>query len=308
MKILSSLLSLFLFTLMLSCTSEPASKEEDGGKLKVVCTTGMLGDMVENLGGDLVEVEALMGAGVDPHLYKATPGDLKKLRAADVIIYNGWHLEGKMVEVLEKLESRKAVFAASEHLPSDILLQIGDDPNAIDPHVWFDVAMWEECATIVSAFLAEKDAEHKEAYQKNLAAYTDSLSNLNAWVEKEIGQIPEKQRVLITAHDAFSYFGKAYGIDVKGLQGISTVAEFGIKDVSDMVKFITDRGIKAVFVESSIPQKSLEAVVNGCAEKGHTVSIGGTLFSDAMGETGTPQGTYIGMVKSNVTTLVAALK
>lgn len=308
MKILSFLFSLFLFSLMLSCTSEPASEKEGSRKLKVVCTTGMLGDMVENLGGELVEVEALMGAGVDPHLYKATPGDLKRLREADVIIYNGWHLEGKMVEVLEKMESRKPVFAAAEQLPSEVLLQIGDDQNARDPHVWFDVAMWKECATIVSAFLVEQDVENKGAYQEQLAIYTDSLSSLNAWVEKEIAQIPEKQRVLITAHDAFSYFGKAYAIEVRGLQGISTVAEFGIRDVSDMVNFITDRGIKAVFVESSIPQKSLEAVVNGCAEKGHRVSIGGTLFSDAMGESETPEGTYIGMVRSNVNTIVKALK
>lgn len=308
MKIFSFLSYLFLFYIVVSCTSEPSSKEQDSNKLKVVCTTGMLGDMVENLGGDLIEVEALMGPGVDPHLYKATPGDLKKLREADAIIYNGWHLEGKMVEVLEKLEARKPVFAAAEKLSAEVLLQIGDDPDAIDPHVWFNVAMWQECATAISAFLVEQDSEHTSMYEKNLTTYTDSLASLNKWVKSEISQIPEKQRVLITAHDAFSYFGEAYDIEVRGLQGISTVAEFGIRDVSDMVNFITERGIKAVFVESSIPQKSLEAVVNGCAEKGHAVSIGGTLFSDAMGESGTPEGTYRGMVKSNVNTIVKALK
>ncbi|MEM8899835.1 MAG: zinc ABC transporter substrate-binding protein, partial [Bacteroidota bacterium] len=308
MKVVSFFSSVCLLFILVSCTSEPSSEEQDNNKLKVVCTTGMLGDMVENLGGDLIEVVSLMGPGVDPHLYKATPGDLKKLREADVIIYNGWHLEGKMVEVLEKLEARKPVFAAAERLPSDALIQIGGDTKAIDPHVWFNVSMWKECASNVSSFLVEQDAEHRRAYEENLRIFSDSLSSLNIWVEMEIEQIPEKQRVLITAHDAFSYFGEAYGIEVRGLQGISTVAEFGIRDVSDMVNFITERGIKAVFVESSIPQKALEAVVNGCAEKGHTVNIGGTLFSDAMGESGTPEGTYIGMVKSNVTTIVEALK
>ncbi|MEM9935733.1 MAG: zinc ABC transporter substrate-binding protein [Bacteroidota bacterium] len=299
------LFSVSLF--LMGCSSESDDQAEEG-KAMIVCTTGMLGDMLKTLGSDYVDVQTLMGPGVDPHLYKATPGDLKKLRSADFIIYNGWHLEGKMVEVLEKLATTKPVLAVAEQLPQQTLLQFGDDPEAIDPHVWFDVDMWQECGQHIASFLIENDPANATIYKERLVVMEDSLNLLDIWVSEEVGSIPEEQRVLITAHDAFSYFGQAYAIDVKGLQGISTVAEFGLRDVSDMVSFITERKIKAVFVESSIPKKSLEAVVRGCAEKGHTVAIGGTLYSDAMGEAGTPAGTYAGMVRANVNTIVEALK
>ncbi len=281
---------------------------EDSGKPKIVCTTGMIADAVSQVAGELATVTALMGPGVDPHLYKATQGDLRELTQADFIFYNGLHLEGKMGEVLEKLGRQKPVIAVGESLDESLLINSSAYASAFDPHIWFDVSLWARIVDHIGIVLAEADPGHGETYLRNASNYRNRLEALHLEVTDDIASIPERQRVLITAHDAFEYFGQAYGIEVRGLQGISTVSEYGLKDVTDMVNFIVDRGIKAVFVESSVPRKSLEAVVEGCARRGHTVSIGGTLFSDAMGEAGSPEGTYPGMVQHNVKTIVEALK
>lgn len=298
------LYSLLLITLFSSCTE--TEQKEKTGKLRIVTTTGMIKDAVQNITGNAAEVTALMGPGVDPHLYKATKGDLDKLSEADVIFYNGLHLEGKMTEILERLAKKKPVFAVTETIPSDRLRKLGE--NTYDPHIWFDVNLWKEAVTTITGKLKALDTQQAQVYEQNRINYSRELDSLHTWVKAGISSIPPSQRILITAHDAFGYFGDAYAIQVEGLQGISTVSEFGLSDISQLVNLIVQNNIKAVFVESSVPKKSIEAVVRGAKERGHEVKIGGTLYSDAMGEEGTPEGTYTGMVKSNVTTIVEGLK
>ncbi|MEM6264074.1 MAG: zinc ABC transporter substrate-binding protein [Bacteroidota bacterium] len=285
-------------------TSEASADQ----KLKVVATTGMIADAAKEIGGELVEVTGMMGPGVDPHLYKATRSDLTLLREADIIFYNGLHLEGKMAEVLEKLGRQKPVFAIAEKIPEADLLLVDGATNSHDPHIWFDVSLWAKAVQEIGDRLAELDPKHASAYQQQIESYLRELVALHQEVGEQLSTVPPEQRVLITAHDAFGYFGKAYGVEVRGLQGISTVAEFGLKDIKELVDFIVSKQIKAVFVESSIPTKSLEAVVEGCKRQGHGLRIGGTLYSDAMGAPDGPAGTYIGMVRENVRTISEALK
>ncbi len=300
---------LFFYLLgLFACEAPDTTANADGGKLQIVATTGMLADALKEIVGDQAEVIALMGPGVDPHLYKATQGDLKRLTDADAVFYNGLHLEGKMGEVLEKLARLKPVIAVADQLPEARLINSTDYASAHDPHIWFDVSLWSEVVGIIGVEMGRIDPSNASLYQSNAKAYQEKLSTLHQWVAAEIQKIPEKQRVLITAHDAFEYFGQAYGIEVRGLQGISTVSEFGLRDVSELVDFIASRGIKAVFVESSVPEKSLKAVVEGVTQRGHTTAIGGTLYSDAMGAEGTEAGTYPGMVRANVRTIVEALR
>jgi len=281
---------------------------ESDSKPNIVATTGMIADLVRNIGKDSVQITALMGPGVDPHLYKATQGDLGRLQAADVIFYNGLHLEGKMGEVFEKLEQIKTVVPVAEAVDSSKLLQDPVYQGNFDPHIWFDVALWASTMDRIVETLSKVDPESKAFYEANAAAYRQELQELHNWVAAEIQQIPAEKRTLITAHDAFNYFGEAYGIEVRGLQGISTLSEFGLKDRVDLVNFIVERGIKAVFVETSVSEKNIESIVEGTRQRGHDLVIGGNLYSDAMGEAGTPEGTYVGMVRANVRTIVEGLK
>ncbi len=289
-----------------ACTSaESTSADAD---LKIVATTGMIGNALSEIAGERAQVNALMGPGVDPHLYKATQGDLRQLSDADLIFYNGLHLEGKMGEVLEKLARLKPVIAVAEGLPESELINSTDYADAYDPHIWFDVQRWAQAVAYAGQELARVDTANADYYLTRTQQYLRRLDTLDRYVSEQIATIPAEQRVLITAHDAFAYFGDAYQIEVRGLQGISTVSEYGLRDISELVNFIVERGIKAVFVESSVPRKSLEAVVEGAARRGHSVEIGGTLYSDAMGAAGTAAGTYPGMVRSNVETIVTALR
>jgi manganese/zinc/iron transport system substrate-binding protein len=248
-----------------------------------------------------------MGSGVDPHLYKATQGDLRRLQSADLVLYNGLKLEGKLGEILEKLGNTKSVLAISEQVPDSLLL---DDPEYVgnpDPHIWFDVALWSKCIPSVQNALTSLDSSKASYFESRAKAYADSLTLLHQEVSTAIQQIPEEQRILITAHDAFHYFGRAYGMEVRGLQGISTLSEFGLRDRIDFVNFIVDRKIKAVFVETSVSKKNIRSIIEGCETMGHQVVIGGELFSDAMGEEGSAEGTYIGMVRHNVKQIVESL-
>jgi manganese/zinc/iron transport system substrate-binding protein len=297
-----------LFMLILFACAGKKETPVGNRKLKIVTTTGMIKDAVEHVVGDKAEVIALMGPGVDPHLYKATQGDLEKLTSADIIFYNGLHLEGKMGEVFEKLGRLKPVIAVAKDIPESRLRTIPGFDNVHDPHIWFDVNLWEEAVKTVTGFMVEYDSASTPLYKQNAAAYLHQMDSLHSSVKEQLKQIPAEQRVLITAHDAFGYFGDAYGIEVRGLQGISTVSEFGLKDVTDLVNFIITRKIKAIFVETSVSQKSINAVVEGCNQKGWNVKIGGSLYSDAMGAAGTPEGNYLGMVSANVNTIVTALK
>jgi manganese/zinc/iron transport system substrate-binding protein len=289
-----------------SCGGKDSAAKHD--KLVIVATTGMIKDAIEHVAGDHAEVIALMGPGVDPHLYKATQGDVEKLTNADIVFYNGLHLEGKMGEVLEKLGRAKPVIAVASNIPDSLLRAVPGFQGTHDPHIWFDVELWENAVRTVCKTLEKQDTANAAFYTSQRDAYIKELDSLHQAIKVKVAEIPQQQRVLITAHDAFGYFGDAYNIEVKGLQGISTMSEFGVKDVTDLVNFIISRKIKAIFVETSVSQKSIEAVVEGCREKGWDVKIGGSLFSDAMGNAGTPEGSYIGMVSANVKTITAALK
>lgn len=301
-------ISVFILTIIVLSSCNQQAKDRNGGKLRVVTTTGMIYDAVVNIAGDSVEAQALMGPGVDPHLYKATQGDLQRLTGADVVFYNGLHLEGKMGEVLEKLGRLKTVVAVAHEIPETKLRQTPLFAGNYDPHIWFDVSLWKEAVKAVGKTLIETDSTNAAFYQKNLDAYLKELDALHNWVIEEIANIPANHRILITAHDAFGYFGDAYSIEVKGLQGVSTQSEFGLKDIAELVNLIVERQIKAVFIETSVSDRAINAVVDGCRQRGHDVVIGGKLYSDAMGEFGTEEGTYTGMVKANVNTIVSSLK
>lgn len=316
---LSFLAFLFvLFTCFVACNGDKTAEKADNQantdkKIKIVATTSMLEDAVKNVVQDKADIQSLMGAGVDPHLYKATQSDLGKLSKADIIFYHGLYLEGKMEDILLKMAKNKTIVATANGIDKTKLLNLVEpDPenptHNYDPHIWFDVTLWMQTVEQITLTMMEKDAENATFYRKNAAAYLTKLEALHKKCQTQISSIPKKPRLMITSHDAFEYFGKAYDIEVKGLQGISTIAEYGLKDITNMVDLIIKRDVKAVFVESSVSSKSLEAVMAGCKKKGHDVKIAGTLFADAMGKKGTPQGTYIGMVEHNVKTVVEALK
>ena len=307
MKVFNYISLLFICLVFLGCGVQSKENPLDSG-IKIVTTTGMIADVVHNIVKDSANVIALMGSGVDPHLYKATQGDLKKLSEADLVFYNGLHLEGKMGEVLSKLGRTKSVVAVAEGLQQSRLRKVPEFDNNYDPHIWFDVQIWMEAVKYMRDQLKVAMPGSVAFLEENTDQYLQKLKELDSMVKARILEIPKESRVLITAHDAFGYFGNAYDIEVRGLQGISTLSEFGLKDVTDLVNFIADNKIKAVFVETSVSEKAIQAVVEGCRDKGHAVQIGGNLYSDAMGTTGTFEGTYVGMVTSNVNTIVSALK
>ncbi|UXP31754.1 zinc ABC transporter substrate-binding protein [Reichenbachiella agarivorans] len=300
---------LFSFLILIGLAScKPKANEKPTGIINIVTTTGMIYDAVINIGGEKVTAQALMGPGVDPHLYKATQGDLQKLREADIVFYNGLHLEGKMGEVFEKLARIKHVEAVSSIIPDSLLRESEAFQGTYDPHIWFDVKLWSRAVESVSSYLITYDEANASYYSNNAKRYLAQLDSLDQAVRSAIATIPKNQRVLITAHDAFGYFGDAYDIEVQGLQGISTLSEPGLKDITQLVNSISSSQIKAVFVETSVSKKAINAVVEGCREKGHEIVIGGNLYSDAMGPFGQFEGTYIGMVHTNVQTIVNALK
>lgn len=268
----------------------------------------MIQDAAAFISSDFAEAEALIGPGVDPHLYKASQGDLEKLTTADVVFYNGLHLEGKMSEVLEKLARLKPVIPVSRDIPDTLLREAPGFGGTHDPHIWFDVLLWKHAAATISKSLSNLYPEHSASIQLRANNYLKQLDSLDNLVQSDLSEIPESQRILITAHDAFGYFGAAYGIEVHGLQGISTLSEFGLRDVTNLVSFITEHKIKAIFTETSVSTKSIEAVVDGCRQRGWSVQIGGALFSDAMGAAGTPEGTYFGMVRANSKLIANSLK
>ena len=313
-KSILCLVSVFLMShFFMGCAEEPdASLVSDGSiePYKIVCTVGMITDIVVNLAGDYAEVEGIIGEGIDPHLYKPTRADVIKLSQADVVFYNGLLLEGKMTDILVGVASKgKLVKAVTEAIlvETDYLLEKDDGSAYTDPHVWMDVSGWLRAIPVVAETLAVYDPENAEAYHSKAAFYAEQLEALDAYAKEAMSTIPESQRVLVTAHDAFQYLGRAYGIEVRGIQGISTESEAGVRDLEDLVDFIVERQIPAVFVESSVADKNVRALVEGARARGHAVTIGGSLFSDAMGQAGTYEGTYIGMIDSNVTTITNAL-
>ncbi len=305
------IMSLFCVLICIPVIFSGCSSPDKGGTcdcLQIVATTGMITDLVSTIGGDRVSVVGLMGPGVDPHYYKATQGDLGHLSNADLIVYNGLFLEGKMEDIFIKMSRNKTVVAVSHVIDESSLRRPPEFKGHFDPHIWFDVGLWRQTISAVQTALSEAAPAHADSFQVRAQRYDRQLVDLNAWVSEKVASIPPERRVLVTAHDAFGYFGQAYGLEVLGLQGISTVAEYGVNDVRRLVDLISDRKIPAIFVESSVPERSINAVREGCLARGHEVMIGGTLYSDAMGEAGSGADTYIGMVRTNVTTIVEALR
>ena len=280
----------------------------ESSKVKITTTTNVITDLVENIGGDKVKVTGLMGPGVDPHLYRPSASDVKKLQDADVVFYNGLDLEGKMGDIFVKIgREGTSVWAVSENIPHESLLSL-DDTSSFDPHIWWNANLWQEAAKVVAAGLSEHDPANSETYQKNLDEYISNLKELHIESLDKINSIPEEQRVLVTAHDAFQYFGQTYGLEEMAIQGWSTSSEAGIREIQNLADVITEREIKAVFIETSISPATIEALKAAVQDQGHDVVIGGSLFSDAIGEKGTEEGTYVGAFSHNVKTIVEALK
>lgn len=296
------------FTLFSGCSQNGEKEANNSSNFLIVTTTSILEDVVKNIIADSAKITSIMGPGVDPHIYKASQGDLKKFNQADIVFYNGLHLEGKMGEILKKLGRTKPVIATAETIDVAQLMQSSDFLGFYDPHIWFDVKLFQQVVQHISNSLIEHLPDQEEYISRNTNAYMKKLDSLHAWTKAEIAQIPADQKILITSHDAFGYFGRAYDIEVKGLQGVSTLSEAGLRDISNLVKYIVDRNIKAVFLETSVSPKAIQAVVNGCRERNHQVVIGGKLFSDALDVPGNPASTYVGMIEHNVTTIVKALK
>jgi manganese/zinc/iron transport system substrate-binding protein len=274
--------------------------------IKVGTTVGMVADIVREVAKDRADVTNIIGAGVDPHVYNPTRGDVATLLKSDIIFYAGLLLEGQMANVLVKVARKIPVYAVSELLQTDYLIQ-DSATNHHDPHVWMDVNGWMKAVEVVADGLAAFDPPNRDEYLNNARRYRQQLQRLDDYARQAIASVPEKQRVLVTAHDAFNYMSRAYGIEVMGIQGLSTESEAGIKDINRIVDILVSRGIPAVFVESSVSDKNVKALIEGAAARGHQVTIGGELFSDAMGLPGTYEGTYIGMIDHNVTVIAKAL-
>ncbi|MXV39200.1 zinc ABC transporter solute-binding protein [Flavobacteriaceae bacterium Ap0902] len=300
-----SLIGALIFNLW-SCSNEAKVEHE---ALQIVCTTNIVADLVQNIGKDSIDVISLMGAGVDPHLYKASEGDVNRITNADVVFFNGLHLEGKMAEIFERLPSMgKASYAVSDGIPEENYISSENFSGNYDPHIWFSVDNWIYAAEYVSKKLIENDPDSQAYYEENLRSYKNKLEKTRKSIKDQISLLPKDNRILVTAHDAFSYFGKDFDFQVVGLQGISTASEAGTRDVLDMANFIVEKKIPAIFVESSVPKQTILALQSAVQSKGEDVKLGGTLYSDALGNSGTPEGTYIGMFQANVSTIVNALK
>lgn len=273
----------------------------------VVATTGMIGDVARRIGGDSVRVEVLMGPGVDPHLYQTTERDSRRLGSASLVLFNGLFLEGKMADVLERIGGDRPVLRVTSAIAEAELLQPDGAGGHPDPHVWNDVRLWAKTIDPIRDALAKVVPAKAATFTERATALHAEFTALDAWIERQVKRIPASQRVLVTAHDAFGYLGRRYGLEVRGLQGISTATEAGTRDLQDLASFIVARKLPAIFVESSVPKKAVRALCVACERYGHTVTIGGELFSDAMGAEGTAEGTYAGMMRHNVRTIVAAL-
>jgi len=299
--------SVFAAALLGASTAVLAASESEPEPLDTVVTVGMLADVVETVGGDCVAVTTMMGPGVDPHLYQASARDVHDLDAAELILYSGYSLEGQLGKVFERFSRIKPAQAVAEAGMDDAQLIRTQDAYGVDPHLWMDAGLWAQTVPIVADTLSAQRPSCRDAMHANAEAYALELEALDAWIEASIASIPEDQRILVTAHDAFGYFGRAYAIEVTGIQGLSTATETGVADIRRMADVVVARGVPAMFVESTINPRTVQAVIAAAEEQGLTISIGGQLYSDAMGDAGTASGTYIGMLYANTTHIVKAL-
>lgn len=290
-------------------TSSGGASDFTERKMNVVVTTNIIGDLVRQVAGDRVTLTTLMGPGVDPHLYRASEGDVQTMAEADLVLYNGLHLEGKMTDVFAQMNERSVPTSAlaADAVPDSLLIPSAEYASSYDPHVWFDVQLWRRVTQHVGDVLARRDTARAEAYRSSADAYAQRLDSLHQYVMRQAKRIPEDRRVLITSHDAFRYLGQAYDIEVRGLQGISTASEAGTQDVQTLADFVVTRRIPALFVESSVSPRGIEAVQAAVKAKGFQVQLGGTLYGDALGDRGTPTGTYIGALRHNIDTIVQGL-
>ena len=300
MKKSLTLLALNLLTLGFLSTTNAQS-------INAVATIGMIGDVVSTVGGDCVNVTTIMGPGVDPHLYKASASDVRTFQQADIIFYSGYHLEGQLAEVLENFAKRQPTIAVAEAGIDESLVKTVENSTATDPHVWMDVSLWANTIPVIAQELASLTPDCTDAINERANAYQTQLESLHAWIAQSIASIPDEQRILITAHDAFEYYGRAYGIEVDGIQGISTASEASLADIRDVANLVTDRKVPAIFVESSINPSTIEAVRQAVRDRGFEVEIGGQLYSDAMGQDGSVDGTYLGMLYKNTKTITESL-
>ncbi|MEM6757643.1 MAG: zinc ABC transporter substrate-binding protein [Planctomycetota bacterium] len=285
-----------------------AAPAATAAEYKVVGTVGMVTDVVQQVAGDRAEVVGLLGSGIDPHLYKPTRSDISQLMNADVIFYNGLLLEGKMTDALIRAAtSGKKVYAVTELLDEDTLLEPDEFDGLYDPHVWMDPSAWAMTVEVIRDKLTEFDPDGADTYAANAEVAIAQIQALDDYAERVLLSVPEAQRVLVTAHDAFNYFGRRFGYEVVGIQGLSTESEAGVQDIEKLVDLLVDRNIGAVFVESTVSQRNIRALIDGAAARGHTVVVGGELFSDAMGDDGTYEGTYVGMIDHNASTVANAL-
>ncbi|MGQ0637604.1 MAG: metal ABC transporter solute-binding protein, Zn/Mn family [Planctomycetaceae bacterium] len=301
---LSPAAALLACLLLAGCSVDSGASTGAGTskKLHVLATTGIIGDVAQIIGGDEAHIEALMGPGVDPHLYQPTARDQGRLRAAQLVLYNGLHLEGKMIEVFENLAQSLPVVAVTRDIPDGHLLSWQAAAGMHDPHVWFDVRLWKQVATTIAEALATADPDHAEKYNARRDAYLAELEQLDEYCRRRSAEVPSGQRVLITSHDAFHYFGRAYGFEVVGIQGISTETEAGLRAITDAVDLIRRRNIRAIFPETSVPRAAIERVARDSGAR-----LGAELYSDALGPADGPAGNYIGMIRENIDHIVGAL-
>lgn len=300
-----SVLTLTAAGLLALGLSAPRAMAED--RLTVITTTGMIADAARQVGGDLVEVTALMGPGVDPHAYRQTRSDIAAMTQADLVLWHGLYLEAQMEEFFGDLARTRTVVAVAEALPKDRLRANEDYADKFDPHVWMDPELWSLVVAEVQRALTEARPDAADTFAANAAAHQAQIARLAEYSRTALTGVPQEARILLTAHDAFGYFGQAYGFEVMGIQGISTESEAGLNRIAELVDLLVSRDVKAVFVESSVSDRNIRALIEGAAARGHEVGIGGELFSDAMGPDGTYEATWIGMIDHNVTTIAGAL-
>lgn len=289
-------------------TGTDTAGSREGEMIQVVSTTTMLTDLMEVIGGEQVEVQGLMGPGIDPHDYQATASDVTAMQEADIIVYNGLHLEGQMGEVLGQMEELgKTIFVAEEAVAGENILESEEEDMPSDPHIWFSVPLWAQVADYVTESLSEFDPDNAEYYQSNNEDYQVELEELDGYIRERVEEVPEQSRYLVTAHDAFGYFGDEYGFEVVGLQGLSTATEAGTADVSELADFIVEQELNAIFVETSVPTQTIEAVQEAVQQRGWEVEIGGELYSDALGTEEENTETYLKMYRHNIDTITDAL-
>lgn len=299
---------IFLLTSAAALVAAASPAWAAAAPLSLVATTGMIADAVRSIGGARVEVQGLMGEGIDPHTYRQTRSDIAAMVKADAVFRHGLYLEAQLEDFFESLAANRRLFTlADTAVPKDRLLAHDEYPDKYDPHVWMDPRLWVLVVRAVKDALVELDPAGEADYAANLARTEADLERLATYAETVLASVPERARVLVTAHDAFNYFGRAYGYDVLGIQGISTESEAGLATVESFVDVLVSRGIGAIFVESSVSERNVKALVEGAAARGHKVVIGGQIYSDAMGRAGTYEGTYMGMIDHNVTLIARAL-